>query len=119
MGYRSEVYLGVEKKDAKKLEKVLKDHDLLEHFKKSEHNFKCQYQNDEWVDNLWYIYQASWLKWYEGYKDVDAITECIDKLSEDGDKAFQVALGEDGVVHSEIGCHWDYIEHRSELVILG
>jgi hypothetical protein len=132
MGYRSEVFLGVKKGLEKKLDEVLIKHDLLQEvtgsemaFTKKEHNYR--YKNfdsvtgeaSDWIDDKWIIYRASWLKWYDEYKDVEAVTNVIDEISEDGDKGFMVALGEDNQVHSESGCWWDYIDHVSELKIAG
>ena len=132
MGYRSEVILGVKKGLEKKLDEVLIEHDLLQDvtgsemaFTKKEHNYR--YKNfdsvtgeaGDWIDDKWIIYRASWLKWYDDYKDVDAVTNVIDELSEDGDKGFMVALGEDNQIHSEVGVWWDYIDNVSELRIAG
>ena len=131
MGYRSEVFLGVKKGLETKLDKVLVKHNLLKDvtsssfaFTKEEKNFRYKNFDDktnegsDWLNDEWYIYKAGWLKWYSGYRDVDDVTNIIDKLAgEDDDKAFIVALGEDGTIHSETGCWYDYIDHVSTLKI--
>ncbi len=134
MGYRSEVFLGVKKGLETKLDKVLVKHNLLKDvtsssfaFTKEEKNFRYKNfdnktnQASDWLDDEWFIYSAGWLKWYSGYADVDAITDVIHNLNtnEDEDRAFIVALGEDGTIHSETGSWYDYIDHVSELKIAG
>ena len=133
MGYRSEVFLGVKKGLETELDKVLAEHNLLKDvtsssfaFIKKEKNFRYKKFDDktndesDWLNDEWFIYSAGWLKWYSGYADVDAITNIINDLAgDDDDKAFIVALGEDGTIHSETGSWYDYIDHVSKLEIAG
>jgi hypothetical protein len=98
MGYRSEVYIAVQKSDEVGLDAILTEHNLLrdEAFTKKEY--------------LGYvIYEASWLKWYEGYKDVGAVNEFIEAnpLDYENDGRCLVCVGEDEQIHSEIGMYQD------------
>ena len=81
MGYRSEVFIKVDLKHKDELNQVLKKNDLLDCFKTI---------NDE---NYYYAY-GSWLKFYEGYKDVDALIDFIEDDKEEDSKAM-LAIGED------------------------
>ena len=111
MGYRSEVYIAVPKKAEEEMDKVMMlhyDDEACSVFKKYDHT-----QN--WVESdgnhtiskeeTFVIYEGSFLKWYEGYKDVDAIKSIAEKHEDDG--ACIVCVGEDGQIHSELG---DYQE---------
>ena len=51
------------------------------------------------------LYQALSLKWYEEFKDVQEINSFI-KMGEEDDRCI-VCVGEDDVVHSDIGDYWD------------
>jgi len=111
MGYRSEVYVGVPPTKSKELESFKwkygttnKSTDtFLDLFKPVKRN------SDEGM----YIYKGDWLKWYEGYKDVDSITKFIEEC-----EGFIVAIGEDDAIHSEYGEHYEYVSIRTEVDIL-
>ena len=119
MGYRSEVIFGVRKDSREKIDKVLKEYNLHKSFKWYEKTYDCT-EYDESNNfkvkqtDYWIIYTEDWLKWYDEYEDVRAINECIDELE---GKGFMVALGEDNVIHSEIGEWYDYVNHISKLEI--
>ena len=103
MGYRSEVYIGIPTDYAKELESLdWRESNEYIHYN---HSFNDMFE-------LWHqsngtnIYRGVWLKWYDGYKDVDEITEIVQKFEEDC--AFIVAIGEDNAVHSEYGHYYEF-----------
>ena len=95
MGYRSEVYIGIPTDYAKELESLDNFNDM----------FELWHQSDGTN-----IYIGDWLKWYEGYKDVEEITKFVQKFEEDC--ACIVAIGEDNEVHSEYGHYYDFLDLR-------
>jgi len=110
MGYRSEVYIAIPKKAEKEMDKVFKEHysnnawRVDSPFKKYEHIQKwIESDGNETIskEQTYVIYEGSWLKWYEGYEDVDAVTSIAEKYEDDG--ACIVCVGEDGQIHSELG----------------
>lgn len=110
MGYRSEVYIAVPKKDEAELDAIMNEHKLLEGdspaFTKEDYTQKW----DRYLDYV--IYRGYHLKWYEGYKDVKAVNSFImDKPYDSCEDALQgrmmVCIGEDNDIHSEVG---DYYE---------
>jgi len=105
MGYRSTVILGIAPKYKKEFEKILKKHypdnDLFE-------LVKGNGQREIGIDEM-LIYEGEYLKWYDDFNDVKDVEELIHKASEDDDNAFLVGIGEDGVIHSEIGVYYDYV----------
>ena len=123
MGYRSEVHIAVPKRDEKELDAIMNEHKLLEGdyppFTKEDYTQKwVRYNdNDDLVDESteYAIYHGNHLKWYEGYKDVDAVNSFIEDMAYDccADDEFNVfgrtmvCIGEDNAIHGEIG---DYYE---------
>ena len=85
MGYRSEIYMKVNKSDEDELIAIFKEHDLLG-------EFNLQDFGDEYAR-----YYGSHLKWYEGYKDVDAVNSFIDSSTEDNPRGL-IAIGEDNAI---------------------
>ena len=114
MGYRSEVYIAIPKKAEKEMDKVFKEH-YSDNAWRVDSPFKKYDHTQKWVESdgnhtiskeeTFVIYEGSFLKWYEGYKDVDAVTSIAEKYEDDG--ACIVCVGEDGQIHSELG---DYQE---------
>ena len=90
MGYRSEVYIGIKPSLKDEFEKIAGDY------------FEVESEQDDII-----IYLGSWLKWYDSYDDVVNISKFV-MDTDDGN--FLVALGEDGIHHSEIGEWYDYLE---------
>ena len=119
MGYRSEVHIAVPKKDEKKLDAIMNKHKLLKGdeppFTKENYTQKWDKYNDnnELVEEStdYVIYHGVYLKWYDGYKDVDEITSFIEKkpydCCEEESGRTMVCIGEDNAVHSDVG---DYDE---------
>lgn len=114
MGYTSEVHIAVPKKDEEKMDILLTRHNLMDDddntykFKKIHHTQRWkEYSNgvtsDKSKDII--LYQALSLKWYEEFKDVQEINSFI-KMGEEDDRCI-VCVGEDDVVHSDIGDYWD------------
>ena len=123
MGYRSEVHIAVPKKEEKELDAIRNEHDLLKGdfpaFTKEDYTQRWNRynDNDEMIEETtdYVIYHGNHLKWYEGYKDVDAVNSFIwdmayDCCSDDEFNVFgrtMVCIGEDNAIHSTIG---DYYE---------
>ena len=114
MGYTSEVHIAVPKKAEKELDKLLTKHDLIAENEYS-YRFKKKHHTQRWKEinngttidksNDIILYQASSLKWYEEYKDVQEISRLIEEYEPSG--ACIVCVGEDNAVHSDIGDYWD------------
>ena len=114
MGYTSEVHIAVPKKAEKELDKLLTKHDLIAENEYS-YRFKKKHHTQRWKEinngttidksNDIILYQASSLKWYEEYKDVQEISRLIEEYEPIG--ACIVCVGEDNAVHSGIGDYWD------------
>jgi hypothetical protein len=95
MGYRSKVLLSVPVESKEELKAAIEtEAGLLG-------EFECQEEEDQ--------FQCTGhdLKWYKGYTAPDAVAKVIEKYRTEG--AFQVAVGEDAVVHSEIGDWKKYV----------
>ena len=121
MGYRSEVYIAVPKKDEAELDAIMNvEHKLLEEpypcFIKEYYTQKWSKYNDknEVVEETteYAIYIGSHLKWYEGYKDVQAVNSFIsdkpyDCCEDAGEGRMMVCVGEDNTIHGNVG---DYYE---------
>jgi hypothetical protein len=106
MGYRSKMIFGVKSDKYKnELLEVLKRHDIYDSFEVIE------------AMNEFTIYIGDWLKWYSLFDDVKEVNELIHIASEDGDNGFMVGCGEDGRLHDEIGCWWDFVSHHSDIDI--
>ena len=114
MGYTSEVHIAVPKTAEKELDKLLTKHDLIAESEYS-YRFKKTHHTQRWKEinngattdksNDIILYQASSLKWYEEYKDVQEISRLIEEYEPSG--ACIVCVGEDNAVHSDIGDYWD------------
>ena len=103
MGYRSTMILGVAPKYKKEFDKINKKHSY------SDDLFKLAKENGQREIDEMFVYEGHHLKWYDEFDDVKDIEELIHKASEDDDNAFLVGIGEDGVIHSEIGVYYDYV----------
>tara|TARA_R110001592_G_scaffold112415_1_gene310649 strand:- start:641 stop:979 length:339 start_codon:yes stop_codon:yes gene_type:complete len=102
MGYRSQVIVGIPKEEKENLFK-LKNGDKRNVF---EDLFSLQLENSEGM----LIYESNFeLKWYDQYTDVKLINDFLNDLEEQDQKVFAVAIGEDQVIHSEIGSYYDYV----------
>ena len=110
MGYTSEVHIAVPKKDEEKMDILLTRHNLMAEDEYS-YKFKKKHHTQRWKEHSngvttdkskdIILYQASSLKWYEEFQDVQDINALI-KMALDGDRCI-VCVGEDNVVHSDIG----------------
>ena len=110
MGYRSEVYIAVPKKDEAQLDVIMNKHKLLDNnHPYGEPSFKKNTHED------FVIYQGDWLKWYEGYKDVDAINSFID--SGDANRVM-ICVGEDNAIHGDIGDYQEVFNVYTKVDIL-
>ena len=140
MGYRSTIMFGVEEKHAPKLDEILKEHKMTPDEKVSKHypNYEQVFDQDRktysW-QKLGYIhmivYRFEYLKWYEDYNDVRAITKYLKGLAytldeddnvvetDDYENTFLVGLGEEGETHSEIGEWYNFVDHISDIRISG
>jgi|TARA_S200002703_G_scaffold51801_1_gene44973 hypothetical protein len=100
MGYRSTMVLGVPKE---------KQNDLLElDLGNSADKFADIFEQEKIEDDI-VIYRGEYLKWYDEFKDVQAIEEFLNKTwKEFPETTFLIGLGEDGTAHSEIGAYYNY-----------
>jgi len=114
MGYTSEVHIAVPKKDERRMDTLLTRHNLMAENEDS-YKFKKTHHTQRWKEHTngvtsdkskdIILYQALSLKWYEEFKDVQEINSFI-KMGEEDDRCI-VCVGEDDVVHSDIGDYWD------------
>ncbi len=109
MGYRSQVYVGVPPTKSKELEKL-----KWEFIDKTKSTFLDLFTpvKKNWDEGM-YIYRGDSLKWYDGYKDVDSVTEFIEDC-----EGFIVAIGQDDAIHSTTGEYFEYLDIRTEVDIL-
>ena len=139
MGYRSTIMFGVEQSHAPKLDEILKEYQLTpdERVSKDYPNYEMvkdkfgDFKSWNKVDDLqMVIYKFEYLKWYDDYPDVMAITKYLKGLAytldeddnvveaDDYNTTFLVGLGEEGETHSMIGDWWEYVDHISKLEII-
>ena len=114
MGYTSEVHIAVPKKDERRMDMLLTRHNLMAEGEYS-YKFRKKHHTQRWKEHSHgvttdkskdiILYQASSLKWYEEYQDVKDVNVFIEMGEEDG--RCIVCVGEDNVVHSDIGDYWD------------
>jgi hypothetical protein len=96
MGYRSTIILGIPPKQKGEFDKIQKKHG--EYFKLAK----------EHKDML--IYEGDYLKWYDDFEDVKETTKLIEQeFEKDQESCFIVGIGEDGVIHSELGQYYDFV----------
>jgi len=114
MGYTSEVHIAVPKKDERRMDTLLNRHNLIAEdeysskFRKKHHTQRWkEHTNGVTIDKSKDIilYQASSLKWYEEHQDVQDVNVFIE-MGEEDDRCI-VCVGEDNVVHSDIGDYYD------------
>ena len=137
MGYRSTVMFGVEQSHAPKLDEILKEHGMTPDEKefvvypdykmvKDKHGDFEKWERKGNVKMV--IYKFEYVKWYDDYDDVRAVTKYLKGLAytledsdvvESGDyeTTFLVGLGEMGETHSQIGDWYNYVDHISKLEI--
>ena len=127
MGYRSTMMFGVAQSHAPKLDDILIEHQMFADVRvsKTYPNYEMV-QDDHGDSKSWkkvgdvqmVIYRFEYLKWYDDYPEVMAITKYLEKLHEETeDTTFLVGLGEEGEIHSEIGDWYNYVDHISKLEI--
>lgn len=102
MGYRSEVISMLPLSEKKKADKIINPEDW-DHVLVDEEN------------KLVYYYALHW-KWYHSWEPIGKWEDLISDLDEKGKDACLIAVGEDGAIHTEIGCPWDH-EIYAETVI--
>jgi hypothetical protein len=98
MGYRSKVYIGIQK-------------DQKEEFEQADEYGECFVLMQETNTHL--VYEGEYLKWYSDYKDVKRFNEIV-MSNEDN---FCVAIGEDNAIHSDIGDWQNYIGLSMEVYL--
>ena len=94
MGYYSEVFIGIDKKQKEQFEKL-----------SNEHQMYFELETEKWGDFL--IYRSWQIKWYSTYDDVQEMTSLVKNGSE---KNFIVCIGEDNDIHS---CYGDWNKYLS------
>ena len=98
MGYRSKVYIGIQKEQK-------------EEFEQADEYGECFVLMQETETHL--VYKGEYLKWYPEYKDVKRFNEIV-MSNEDN---FCVAIGEDNAIHSDIGDWQNYIGLSMEVYL--
>jgi len=83
MGYRSQVIAGVPVAEKEKALEILSDWD-----------------DTKEINDVFYMMAYSW-KWYDRYSEVTKFQELI---YDDDENRFLICMGEDGAIHTEIGC---------------
>jgi len=107
MGYRSTIILGVPPKQKKEFEKICR-----KHYTTNKIGQKVDWETFKLVkeDKDVLIYEGEYLKWYPVFDDVKDVTEFLeDTYKKDEENCFCVGIGEDGVIHSEIGEYYDFV----------
>lgn len=94
MGYYSEVFIGIDKKQKEQFEKISNDHYMY-----------FELETKKWGDFL--IYRSECIKWYSTFAEVQEMTTLVKRGS---DKNFIVCIGEDGDMHS---CYGDWNKYLS------
>jgi len=137
MGYRSTVMFGVALSHTIKLNEILEKYQMTPDEKEIVvyPNYKMvkdkhgDFEKWEKVGNIKVvIYKFEYMKWYDDYDDVRAVTKYLKGLaytledsevveSDSYETTFLVALGELGETHSEIGDWYNYVDHISKLEI--
>ncbi|MCP4551874.1 MAG: hypothetical protein GY834_07520 [Bacteroidetes bacterium] len=103
MGYSSQVIIGIPKTEKVRLFKLQNSErrfvfpDLFSLLKETK-------------DGMMIYTSIFDLKWYSPYPDVKIIEDFLYDLEERGLEAFQICIGEDQVVHSEIGRYYEHLE---------
>tara|TARA_R110000824_G_C14966436_1_gene652616 strand:- start:20 stop:361 length:342 start_codon:yes stop_codon:yes gene_type:complete len=113
MGYRSQVYVGVPPTKSKKLESLKWKYETTSLENSETGSFEDLFKPIKIGSDGMNIYMGDWLKWYEGYKDVDAITNFVEES-----EGFIVCIGEDEAIHSATGEYYDYVDIRTEIDII-
>ena len=98
MGYRSKVYIGIQKEQK-------------EEFEQADEYGECFVFMQETDTHI--VYEGEYLKWYPEYKDVKRFNEIV-MSNEDN---FCVAIGEDNAIHSDIGDWQNYIGLSMEVYL--
>tara|TARA_Y100000310_G_C20435123_1_gene693359 strand:- start:100 stop:438 length:339 start_codon:yes stop_codon:yes gene_type:complete len=81
MGYRSQVAVAIGKKHVEDFQKIITNE---WNYKPEKHEFSTHT-----------VYVWDWVKWYDGYDEVDAITEFIDELDEGTEDIEFLRIGEE------------------------
>lgn len=84
MGYRSIVYIGIQKEQKEEFEQLDEYGDCFVLIKETDTHL---------------VYGGEYLKWYSEYEDVKSFNAIV----ESNEDNFCVAIGEDNEIHSEIG----------------
>lgn len=104
MGYRSQVRIAISKKGYKEMCNYLVDYAkrigfnkeaILEILKDTDINLENKYQK---------YFGWDWIKWYDGYPQIDAITEALSYVEEKGYSYKFSRIGEDFTDIEEYGC---------------
>ena len=116
MGYRSKVIIGVKSGElSKEFDKILSKHGFND-------GNDTEYVNIHEDPNDKTFYTFNYIKWYESDDWCKEIVDWLWKVNNvigitDSD-VFCIGLGEDGVVHSEIGDPYEYVEQISEINLI-
>jgi len=114
MGYESIVYIAVPKKDEKELDAILDKHNIKSYGDKNKKYIPLEVGEFGDIKVVKYaIYKLENLKWYDAFSSVTDVNLFIEENEwEDcmngGRTMF--CIGEDNVVHGEIGAYYDMFD---------
>ena len=98
MGYRSTVYIGIQKDQKEEFEQLDEYGNTFELLEETDTHL---------------VYKGEYLKWYDSYEDVKSFNAIV-RSNEDN---FCVAIGEDNAMHSDIGDWQNYIGLSMEVYL--
>ena len=108
MGYRSTMVFGVPKEKEKHLKGLDLGGDTIEDL------FEIA---NCYADDV-VVFRGEYLKWYDEFKDVQAIERFLNETWKNyPDKTFLIGVGEDGLMHSNIGAYYNYCNIYTDIVI--
>jgi len=116
MGYRSEVYIGMPSGKINEIEDLSWEYPHYQNQKGKDTTDFLDLFTKIKDDGDVHIYRGDWLKWYEGYNDVEQMKDVVEKHVEDG--GFSVCVGEDEAIHSAQGDYSEHIDIRTRVDIL-
>ena len=116
MGYRSKVIFGVKEKHKKEFNK------LIVKLGESEMNYdywnrKVKSVKPRYSDDRYLVWEYDDLKWYDDYEEVKLVMDSVYEWFDRGYGGFSIALGEDGVRHSETGDWWDVVAEEHDISV--
>ncbi len=109
MGYRSKVLIGVNKELSQEFDELLRKNGYRP--EKSTDFLKIDDVDD------YKTYEFDYIKWYDCEDWCKEIMSWLfEKEYNDDESCWCVGMGEEGELHSEVGCYWDYVNLYRDIV---